>query len=99
DCYVMVSESEAFGLVYLEAMSKGCITIGTKGQGIDGIIIHGVNGFLCESGNPDKLADLILYINSLTIEELTTISQNAINTTLEMTDWKVAESYFNNIAY
>ena len=47
DVFVMVSEPEAFGLVYVEAMSKGCITIGTKGQGIDGVIKHGENGFLC----------------------------------------------------
>ncbi|MEO5990246.1 MAG: glycosyltransferase family 4 protein [Ferruginibacter sp.] len=97
DCFIMVSESEAFGLVYLEAMSKGCITIGTEGQGIDGVIIHGVNGFLCESGNPSKLGELLMHIKSLPAEELAIISQNAIDTTINMTDRKVAEMYFNNI--
>ena len=38
DCFVMVSSREAFGLVYVEAMAKGCIVIATKGQGMDGII-------------------------------------------------------------
>jgi glycosyltransferase involved in cell wall biosynthesis len=98
DCFIMVSESEAFGLVYLEAMSKGCITIGAKGQGIDGIIVHGINGFLCESANPEKLADLLTHIQSLTVKQLAIISQNAIDTTVNMTDCKVAESYINNIA-
>jgi len=34
----MVSAPETFGLVYLEAMAKGCIVIGTKNWGIDGIV-------------------------------------------------------------
>ncbi len=48
DVFAMVSSSETFGLVYVEAMAKGCLTIGSKGEGIDGIINHRVNGFLCE---------------------------------------------------
>lgn len=45
DCFIMISKNEAFGLVYLEAMSAGCITIASRGEGFDGVIIHGVNGF------------------------------------------------------
>jgi L-malate glycosyltransferase len=97
DCYVMVSESEAFGLVYLEAMGKGCITIGTRGQGIDGIIQHGINGFLCESKNSDHLTEMFRYIASLSSEELTNISRKAIETAKEMTDYRVAKKYIDTV--
>lgn len=99
DCFIMVSESEAFGLVYLEAMSKGCITIGTIGQGIDGVIVDGVNGYLCESKNPDQLVEILLNINKLQSNQLIKISQNAINTAKEMTDSKVAENYLNTLLH
>ncbi|MCH3923900.1 MAG: glycosyltransferase family 4 protein [Bacteroidales bacterium] len=36
DIFAMISHSETFGLVYLEAMSQGLPIIYTKGQGIDG---------------------------------------------------------------
>lgn len=97
DCFIMISESEAFGLVYLEAMAKGCITIGTRGQGIDGVIHHGINGFLCEAHNSDDLAQIIRNINSLSKEKLIEISQNAIETAQEMTDTKVAEKYLSTV--
>lgn len=43
----MVSAHEAFGLVYVEAMAKGCITVATAGQGIDGVIVDGKMVFVC----------------------------------------------------
>lgn len=97
DIFVMVSAHEAFGLVYVEAMAKGCITIGTKGQGIDGIIKHGENGFLCESNNPNALALLIKHIISLSRVELERISINAMETARSMTNRKAAEHYINCI--
>ncbi len=97
DCFIMVSKSEAFGLVYLEAMGKGCITIGTKGQGIDGVIKHGVNGFLVEASNIDELVNLIEYIKQMPAKELTRISENAVNTTKNMTDSNVAKRYLKKV--
>lgn len=93
DCFIMVSEHEAFGLVYVEAMAKGCITVATRGQGIDGVIIDGENGFLCESKNVDELAKVINKIRNLSAFELSRISKNAINTAAQLTNKKVAESY------
>ena len=38
----MISELETFGLVYIEAMAAGCITIASRNEGFDGIIKDGV---------------------------------------------------------
>lgn len=97
DCFIMVSKNEAFGLVYLEAMAMGCITIASRDEGIDGIIEHGINGFLCESGNIDELSKLIGYINNLSIKEKRQISYNAIKTAKKFTDYDVAVSYINAV--
>lgn len=50
ECFILISRDEVFGLVYLEAMSRGCITIAARNEGMEGIIEHGVNGFLCGAG-------------------------------------------------
>lgn len=96
-CFIMASSREAFGLVYVEAMAKGCITIGTKGQGIDGVIKHGENGFLCEAYNVEELSGLIEHIRKLSEHELERISNNAIETAKNLTDKKVAEHYINSV--
>ena len=96
-CFVMVSTREAYGLVYLEAMSKGLIPIATKGQGFDGIIVNGENGFLCESENVEALASVLEYIKNLPEEELIRISKNAFNTASELTDEKAADKYIKAI--
>lgn len=46
DIFILPSKSETFGMVYIEAMARNCIPIGTINQGIDGIIEDGINGFL-----------------------------------------------------
>lgn len=97
DCYIMVSSREAFGLVYVEAMAKGLITIATKGQGMDGIIVHGQNGFLCESQNVDVLSTLLEHIKSLSCDDLNAISSKALVTASELTNPKVAANYIREI--
>ncbi len=97
DCFVMVSSREAFGLVYVEAMAKGCIVIGTKGQGIDGIVKHGENGFLCKARDVDGLAQVIKHIVDLPQTTLQQISSKAVATADNLTDKKVAEHYLEAI--
>lgn len=97
DCFVMVSTREAYGLVYLEAMAKGIIPVATTGQGFDGIIVNGENGFLCESENVEALASVLQHIKELPKEELQRISQNAFETAKELTDEKAADKYIKSI--
>lgn len=97
DIMVMISRGEAYGLVYLEAMARGCITIASRNEGFDGVIKDGENGFLCKAGDADELASIILHINDLTPEERMRISDNAIKTAQSLTDYKAAERYINDL--
>lgn len=97
DCFVMISDHEVFGLVYLEAMSRGCITIAGDNGGMVGIIEDGVNGFLCKPGNSEALAGIIRRINNMTVEERQEMSRKARQTAFEFTDNKVAQYYLENV--
>jgi glycosyltransferase involved in cell wall biosynthesis len=97
DIFVMVSKPEAFGLVYLEAMAKGCVVVGTRGQGIDGVIQHGVNGFLCGARDVSELRDLLRGIREMPVEERGLISERALATAREYSDAKVAADYLVRI--
>lgn len=95
--FIMISKGEAFGLVYLEAMAAGCITIASRNEGFDGIIRDGENGFLCEAGNAEELASIIKKIRSMTEDDLQLISRNAIATAESLTDVKAAKIYIDNV--
>lgn len=97
DCFIMVSSHEAFGLVYLEAMAKGCITIATRGQGIDGIIVDGENGFLCEAENPNSIIRVLQRMDTMSPEKLSGISRKAQETAAQMTNENAAKSYIESI--
>ena len=97
DVFVMISKNEVFGLVYLEAMALGLITIGSKKEGIDGIIKDGENGFLCEAGNFIELEKLIRKISNKNSSELKLISKKAYETSLKFSDAAVAKSYIESL--
>ena len=57
--FVMPSVREGFGIVYLEAMASGCVTIGTQGEGIADLIENGHNGFLVPPEDPNAIVSVI----------------------------------------
>ncbi|MGO1057696.1 glycosyltransferase [Planococcus sp. FY231025] len=82
DIFIMVSEPESFGLVYLEAMAKGCITIGAFNNGIDGIVKNRVNGFLCiprDVESLNRILNEIFSMNSLEMENLISFMHKTIS--------------------
>lgn len=97
ECFIMVSEAETFGLVYLEAMANGCIVVASRNEGMDGIIKDGENGFLCSAGNVSELASVVQRIQNMSILERVKMSKMAIQTALKMTDELVAASYIKDV--
>ncbi len=82
DLMLLLSEKESFGLVALEAMACGVPCIGTNVGGIPEVIEDGYNGFLCELGDIQAIAEkslLLLQDESL----LDRFSQNALKTPAE----------------
>jgi len=59
DIFVLASENETFGLVFLEAMACGTPVIGTNIGGIPEVITDDYNGFLIEPNNPSLLTQKI----------------------------------------
>lgn len=97
DIFIMISEKETFGLVYLEAMARGCITIASRNEGMEGIIKNRENGFLCKAGDAWELKRIIEEIKSMKPQELQIISKRAVETARNMTDVKMAEAYISSI--
>ena len=97
DCFIMISKDEIFGLVYLEAMACGCIPIGSRNEGIDGIIEDGKNGYLCEAGNVYELINILNKLRTISPEERNNLINNAIKTAHQYSDVNVASSYIKSL--
>ena len=61
EIFIMPSVREGFGIVYLEAMACGCVAIGTQGEGIDGFIHSGENGFLVRPLDVEDITEKIIW--------------------------------------
>lgn len=95
--FVLASSRETLGLVYLEAMSQGCITIGSKEEGIDGIIINEFNGFLVHKEDIEELTETFQKILNMNLCKKENLILNTINTMSELTMKKVAIRYLDDI--
>lgn len=96
DIFILPSIGETFGMVYLEAMSQGCITICTKDDGISGIIKNGENGFLTLP-NANDIKKIILNIKNMDNDDLNTLRYNSFQTIQEYTSDKCAREYLQQI--
>ncbi len=97
DVFTMVSRDEAFGLVYLEAMAAGCLTVGSCDEGIDGVIKDGENGFLCTAGDATELSAVYTRIFEMSGEARRTVAERGKRTALAMTDSAVAADYLKKL--
>lgn len=62
DVLAMPSQYEGFGIVYLEAMSFGCVPIGSTSGAAHEIITDGIDGFLVPFGDAVQVADCLLVL-------------------------------------
>lgn len=95
DVFIMTSSNETLGLVYLEAMAQGCLTIGSRGEGIDGIIIDNDNGFLVNPDDVNDIAKCIKHVSRIDMGEKSRIIVNAYNTVVNLTDDNISEHYLS----
>ncbi|MBQ8312969.1 MAG: glycosyltransferase family 4 protein [Clostridia bacterium] len=93
DIFAMVSSPETYGMVYLEAMAQGCIPIASRGEGFDGLIRDGENGFLLPPGDADALVALLNRIANLTQEERCRLIDNAYALACAMTEDQTTEGF------
>lgn len=98
-CFTMVSARETFGMVYIEAMLAGCVTIASKGGGVDGVIVSGENGYLSPEGEVDALAEVYKKIERMSDEDIDRLRKNAVNTALGFRDSAVAQKYLDDILH
>lgn len=96
DIFILPSVGETFGMVYLEAMSQGCITICTKDDGIAGIIKNGENGFLTLPIS-NEIRKILLNIKNMDDDSLNTLRYNSFHTIEEYTSDKCADEYLQQM--
>lgn len=94
DIFILPSVNETFGMVYLEAMASGCVTVCTKNSGIDGIIKNAENGFLTDPTVEGIKKTLLKIKNFDNVEQLV---KNSLNTVKEYTREACAKNYLENI--
>ena len=90
--FVMPSVNEGFGIVYLEAMASGCVTIGTEGEGIADVIVSGENGFLVPPDDPDAIVQTVEWCLGHP-NEAAAIAERGRRNALELTWEKNAAQY------
>ena len=95
--FTLISDDETYGMVYIEAMLQGCLTIASRKGGFDGIISDGQNGFLCNPGDEEELISIYHRIQNMTTEERNRIGQHAIDIALHYSEREVAERYLDDV--
>ena len=92
--FCMPSVREGFGIVYLEAMASGCITIGTEGEGIADFIQNGENGFLVPPDDPEAITRVVEWCHRHP-DRAEAIAQQGVRDARGMTWEKNAAHYIN----
>lgn len=63
DVFVLPSDGEGFGIVYLEAMYYGRPVIATNSRAVPEVVKHNESGLLVEYGNAEQLSEAIVSLS------------------------------------
>ncbi len=92
------SLSEGLGNAFLEAMSAGLPTIGTRVGGIVDFLEDKKTGFVCEPKNPESIASAVGFIlDETNREKVEEIRRNARALTEEKYNWDTIAIQFKNL--
>lgn len=95
DVFAMVSSPETYGMVYLEAMAQGCLAIASRGEGFDGLIRDGENGFLCAPGDEEELLRVLERVAALPQQQRASLIDAAYALAVSMTEDKTTEGFLS----
>jgi glycosyltransferase involved in cell wall biosynthesis len=101
DITILLSKEEPQGMVMVESISSGCITISSKVGGIVDTIQDSYNGFLVN--NPISFNEVMLKIEYVlnNLKEIDYINKNARKSAIKKFDWKIStlklEEIYNDI--
>lgn len=96
DVFVMLSRPETYGLVYLEAMARGCVTVASRGEGFDGLIDDGENGFLAEPESVEAAVAVLERVHALTAEQRRAMIQRGYDLARSMTEDQTAQKFLDD---
>lgn len=94
DIFILPSHSEGLGLVYLEAMSSGVLTIASPLPTIKDIMKHGQTGIILENLSPLTIANC-LEDAILNPEAYREIAERGRQFVVQTFDWEIAASNYN----
>lgn len=63
DIYINFSEFEGTSLTMLESMASGCVPIATNVSGVSDFIQNGVNGFIVDIGDLEKISEYVAFFD------------------------------------
>lgn len=101
DCFALVSESESFGMTYVEALYTGAAVIGAPGQGGTAFIREGDTGYLIPSDDAQGLAQRMQSLIDMEEADVSALSKRAAESVAHLRDDRLAAAaaeYFMELA-
>jgi glycosyltransferase involved in cell wall biosynthesis len=87
---------EGLGLVVLEAIGCGCPVIASDLPAIRGIVVHEKTGLVVPPGNPEALADTILFALQHS-EKMEKMADQALKSVVQRFDWDVVTEKYERL--